>query len=226
MTFASAISLAGFTILNNNTIQVTCFARGTRIATETGLIAVEDLRVGDRAITDDGACEPIIWIGQRMVNCERRPKPEAVWPVRVASGTFGEHVPVRDLYLSPDHAVFVNKVLVPVKLLIDGTSIEQVKRNAVTYYHVELARHAVILAEGLTVESYLDLGERADFVNSSGTIRLFPGFAPRRAPDAALVWETHGAAPLVLAGEKLIAARGMVTPPRKFRSVTQIPRTG
>jgi T5SS/PEP-CTERM-associated repeat protein/autotransporter passenger strand-loop-strand repeat protein len=224
--FASPISTSGFTIVNNNTIQVSCFARGTRIATETGPVAVEDLCAGDRVITADGTCEPIVWLGQRPVNCERHPKPEAVWPVRVRAGSFGRNVPVRDLYLSPDHAVFVNGALVPVKLLINGTSIEQVKRNAVTYYHVELPRHAVILAEGLTVESYLDLGERADFANSSETIRLFPNFAAGLAPDAALAWETRGTAPLVLAGDKLAAARGMVMPPRGFRSSAQIPRTG
>src|ERR1019366_700567 len=127
-----------------------------RIATVDGLVRVEDLRVEDVVVTADGAFEPIVWIGQRAVNCERHPRPETVWPVRVQAGAFGANVPVRDLYLSPDHAVFVNDVLVPVKLLINGTSIAQVKQNRVTYYHVELPRHAVILAEGLTVESYLD----------------------------------------------------------------------
>ena len=72
--------------------------------------------------------EPIVWIGQRAVNCARHPKPETVWPVRVQAGAFGENVPVRDLYLSPDHAVFVNDVLVPVKLLINGTTMRQVER--------------------------------------------------------------------------------------------------
>ena len=56
------------------------------------------------------------------------------------------HVPTCDLFLSPDHAVFVNGALVPVKLLINGTSIAQVKRSSVTYCHVELPRHDVIFA--------------------------------------------------------------------------------
>jgi hypothetical protein len=42
----------------------------------------------------------------------------------------------------------------------------------VTYYHVELAAHDVILAEGLLCESYLDTGNRAAFVNGeSETVR-------------------------------------------------------
>ena len=46
-------------------------------------------------------------------------------------------------------------VLIPVKYLIDGNSVFQVPVNEVTYYHVELPQHSVLLAEGLPVESYL-----------------------------------------------------------------------
>ena len=134
----------------------------------------------------DGAARPresapIVWLGHRAVNCRAHPKPETVWPVRVAAGAFGAGVPARDLYLSPDHAVFVNGVLVPVRLLLDGTRIARARRDHVRYFHVELPRHAVILAEGLTVESYLDTGARADFHHDRGTIRLFPDFAERLA---------------------------------------------
>ena len=37
-----------------------------------------------------------------------------------------------------------------------------------TYYHVELDRHAVLLAEGMPAESYLDTGNRGIFVNEPG----------------------------------------------------------
>jgi hypothetical protein len=114
---------------------------------------------------------------------------------------------VRELYLSPDHAVLVNDVLVPVKLLINGTTIAQAHDDHVRYFHVELPRHAVILAEGLTVESYLDTGDRANFQRDAETIRLFPDFAARFAPETARLWETQGAARLVLGGAELAAAR-------------------
>jgi T5SS/PEP-CTERM-associated repeat protein len=226
--FGSPISAAGFSIVNNNTIQVACFAAGTRIATETGPVAVEELRIGDRVITVSGhastkvehsPAEPIVWLGQRTVNCELHPKPETVWPVRISAGAFGDNVPVRDLYLSPDHAVFVNDVLIPVKRLVNGTGIAQSRRDRVTYYHVELPEHAVILAERLPVESYLDLGDRANFDRGYETIRLFPDFAARLAPDAAMMWETRAVAPLVTTGEGLSAARQTVSrsAPRRLR---------
>jgi T5SS/PEP-CTERM-associated repeat protein len=223
--FASPVSAAGFTIVNGDTVQVACFAAGTRIETATGLVAVEDMAVGDLVVTTDGhratwtaagpvaderQYEPVVWIGQREVNCARHPNPETVWPVRLRAGALGGAVPVRDLYLSPDHAVFVHGVLIPVKLLINGTSIAREPRDRVRYFHVELPRHAVIRAEGMPVESYLDTGDRANFNQDGATIRLFPEFASRLAPDAALLWETRGAAPLVLTGEKLAAARRMV----------------
>ena len=128
------------------------------------------------------------------MNCARHPAPETLWPVRVSAGAFGATVPVRDLYLSPDHAVFENGVLVPVRLLINGVSITQVNRPEVTYYHVELARHEIILAEGLAVESYLDMGDRANFGARGEVIRLFPDFAAQLTPETALVWETRGVA--------------------------------
>jgi T5SS/PEP-CTERM-associated repeat protein len=199
--FGSAINADGFDIINGNTI-IACFAEGTCIETISGFVAVEKLRVGDGLVTphEDEASKSIVWIGQRKVNCRAHPAPQTVWPVRVSAGAFGENVPRRDLYLSPDHAVFVNDVLVPVKLLINGTSITQVQRPKVTYYHVELPRHAVILAEGLPVESYLDAGDRVNFHQGGETIRLFPDFAARLTPNAALLWETRGAAPLILTG--------------------------
>ena len=206
--FGSGVSASGFAIVNNNTIQVACFAAGTRMETANGPVAVEALRVGDLVLTEDvhdeaNPPEQIVWIGQRSIDCERHPKPETVWPVRVQSGAFGENVPLRDLYLSPDHAVFIYNVLIPVKLLINGASITQVERARITYFHVELPRHAVILAEGLPVESYLDTGDRANFHGGSQTIRLFPDFTA----NAAEVWETRGAAKLIVAGRELVAAR-------------------
>jgi collagen type I/II/III/V/XI/XXIV/XXVII alpha len=196
-------------ISGTDIVAVACFAAGTLLAAEDGPVAVEVLRVGDRLITADGACEPVVWVGRREVNCARHPKPETVWPVRVRAGAFGEHVPVRDLYLSPDHAVFVNGVLVPVRLLINGSGIAQVKRAAIAYFHVELSRREVILAEGLPVESYLATGERADF----GAIGFIgPHSAVAARPNPAAIWETKGVAPLMLAGAGLAAARAANVP--------------
>ena len=83
-------------------------------------------------------------------------------PVRIAADAFGRGLPTRALFLSPEHAVFADGVLIPVKLLINHRSIEQITPDHVTYYHVELPSHDLLLAEGLAVESYLDVGDRSN----------------------------------------------------------------
>jgi hypothetical protein len=154
-----------------------CFLHGTRILTETGEVAVEALAKGNRLMLADGGSLPVIWIGHRSLDCARHPDPRLVWPVRVSAGAFGAGMPHRDLFLSPDHAVFANGVLIPVKYLINGASIAQMRVDAVTYFHVELPRHEALLAEGLAAESYLDTGNRGDFVNQGESMRLHPDFA-------------------------------------------------
>lgn len=49
------------------------------------------------------------------------------------------------------------------------TTIRQIRVEAVASYHVELARHDILLAEGLPVESYLETGGRAAFANAGET---------------------------------------------------------
>jgi hypothetical protein len=182
-----------------------CFSGGTLISAERGEVAVEDLRVGDRICTVlDGKTELVIWIGRRYIDCRQHPRPQQVWPIRIATGAFGPGRPRCDLWLSPDHAVYVGDALIPIKYLVNGTSITQVINDAITYYHVELPRHNIVLANGLPAESYLDIGDRRSFENCNGTVALHPDFASR-------IWEAEGCAPLVVAGPKLAAARRWVS---------------
>jgi hypothetical protein len=192
-------------VADGTEVTVSCFRAGTRIRSARGEVPVERLRVGESVLADagDGAMRwrPVVWIGHRAIDCRRHPRPRQVWPVRIAAGAFGRGKPRCDLLLSPDHAVFIGGVLIPVRHLIDDVVIAQVPTATVTYFHVELAMHAILLAEGLPVESYLDTGGRADFAGGGKTMTLHPEFAAR-------TWEGHGCAPLVVTGPELAAARG------------------
>jgi beta-glucanase (GH16 family) len=183
--------------------EIACFAPGTRIATQTGERAVETLAAGQQVLTASGAARPIVWLGHRRVDCRRHPVPEMVWPVRVRRDALGNGRPRRDLWLSPDHAVFVDGVLIPIRCLVSGTTIAQERRDEVTYWHVELDRHDILLAEGLPAESFLDVGNRGAFDNAAGPVMLHPDFA-RRA------WAADACAELILGGPKLILARRRV----------------
>jgi T5SS/PEP-CTERM-associated repeat protein len=187
-------------IVVDGDVAVACFLSGTRIATEFGDVRLETLAISDRVHTRFSGLAGIKWIGRRHIDCRRHPNPRKVWPVRVRAGAFGDGAPGRDLFLSPDHAVFVDDVLIPVRYLINGDTIAQQPRDAVTYFHVELERHDVIFAEGLTCESYLDTGNRSNFEGASLPIVPHPDVS-------AWSWEARGCAPLVITGAALEAAQ-------------------
>lgn len=152
------------------------FAAGSLITIQWGVKAVEHLQVGDSIVTASGSMLPIQWIGYRQVNCRQHPHPERVWPIRIDAHAFGEGRPERPLMLSPDHSVFVEDVLIPIKFLINETTIKQIRVESIMYYHIELPRHDILLAEGLPVESYLETGGRTAFTNAGEITELHPNF--------------------------------------------------
>ncbi len=191
-------------------LTVSCYLAGTHIMTPDGYLAVEALKIGDTvvaAVSHATRLRPIIWIGCSSIDTRRHPHPQDVWPVRVRAGAFGDALPCRDLMLSPDHAVYVDNILIPIRYLINGTSIKQEEIDCVTYYHVELAQHDVILAEGLPCESYLEVGNRSAFTNGGVIADMHPNFAPGEGSEA--MWEAAGCAPLRIEGEvvEAVAAR-------------------
>jgi hypothetical protein len=145
--------------------------------------------------------------------------------VRVAAGAFGPRQPCRDLVLSPDHAVFGEDVLVPVKYLINGSTVRREPRETVTYWHVELDRHDLLLAEGLAVESYLDTGTGGSFSGHGDAQR------PADPATCEAIWESAGCAPLRIAGpaverlrEALQHGDAMPPPPADARTTADLGR--
>jgi hypothetical protein len=184
----------------NTTIAlVPCFTEGTRILTDRGSMPVEALRVGDYLVRHDGIVAPIVWIGRRRLDLRRHLRPETVRPIVIEAGAVCDGVPSRALMISPDHALYLSGHLVPAKALLNGVTIRQVRRREVTYFHVELAAHAVIYAEGCPVESYLETGNRGAF-ESGPALTLHPDFAQARR-------EAAGCAPFAEAGSVVEALR-------------------
>jgi hypothetical protein len=109
-------------------------------------------------------------------------------------------MPLRDLWLSLDHAVFVDGVLIPVRYLVNDRTIAQQQRDEGTYWHVELEQHDVILADGLPCESYLDTGNRGAFANGGPSVALHPDFTMR----------SWGCAPIVVYGVELDTVRRLL----------------
>ena len=179
-------------------IGVVCYARGTRLLTAHGERPVEQLHAGDTVTTLSGEEAAIRWVGHRRIDIARHPTPSSVCPVRIAAHAFADGLPHRDLLVSPEHALFVDGVLIPAHRLLNGSSVTQDSPARVEYFHVELDRHEVLLAEGLPAESYLDTGNRGMFANAP-LVALHPGLATSDAPGAL--------APLVLQGPVLDGVR-------------------
>jgi hypothetical protein len=206
--------ISGFDTIGGD---VTCFARGTLIATPSGATAVDALRPGELVLTASGEQVPVIWIGHRRFTLAARPD---VAPIRFLAGSLRSNVPSRDLMVSPEHAMGLDGGLVPARLLVNGSTIlRDTSMTEITYYHVELSRHALLLAEGAAAESWLDTGNRATFANAPVPIHLHGDFEPDLASDA---WRTRACAPLVEGGPSLAIIRARI----EGRAATQGIGTG
>jgi hypothetical protein len=138
-----------------------CFLRGSKILTADGYRPIETLRVGEHVQARFGGLSPIEKIGSFTLT---RTGPNRAWagasrPVRVKAGALGENCPSIDLCLTASHAVFTNGVLVPVINLVNGTSIvfETAEgQETLDFFHVALARHDVLDAQGAACETWRD----------------------------------------------------------------------
>ena len=167
-----------FDVTGTSITDIVCYARGTMIRTPDGERPVETLRPGKQVIIlVDGVEVPqtVKWVGHRRISLAAHPRPETVAPVRIQRDAFADGMPHRDLMVSPDHAIFVDGTLICARQLINGTTIRQeLDWTAVDYYHVELDAHAILLAEGLPAESYIDTGNSGFFANAEAPLMLHP----------------------------------------------------
>ena len=174
---ANSNGVGGYTITEDNVAA--CYCPGTLIRTDRGDVAVESLRIGDKVITVDGKAEAIKWIGRQT----RNPLFAAIndeLPICIRQGALGNALPLRDLYLSPDHAMLVQGCLVHAGALVNGRSILRIKQwqGDVQYVHIETEAHELILAEGAAAETFMDDDARHRFDNHAEFAQLYPDAQP------------------------------------------------
>ncbi|GGC67846.1 Hint domain-containing protein [Chelatococcus reniformis] len=157
-----------------------CFCAGTGIATPDGERPVETLAAGDLVTTAAGVARPIRWIGRQTV-APAFADPMRQSPIRISAGALDERMPVRDLYVSPEHALLVDGVLAQAGALVNGTTVRRMPRptEPFIYYHIELDDHALVLADGTPAETFVDNVTRRRFDNHAEYEALFGPPQPR-----------------------------------------------
>ena len=180
-------------------VFLVCYGAGTAILTENGEVPVETIHAGDTVTAlVDGALvsRTVTWAGYRDLDLTRHPKPETVAPIRILRGALGENLPRRDLLVSPSHCLFIDGGLYPAKLLVNGRTIVRDRTmTSVSYHHIELEQHGVLIAEGVAAESYLDTGNRAFFANGGLAMVLHPELTIN---ETLRCWEDDACAPLMV----------------------------
>lgn len=149
----------------NNNLTV-CYASGTMIETPDGPRAVEAIGAGDLVVTLDKGPMRVLWRHARQHD-DLTLAAEHLQPIRIRRGSLQAGIPSRDLFLSQQHRVMLAsriaermfghpEFLVPVVKLLKMPGIARYEKlSSVTYHHLFLGEHAVVLANGTPVESFL-----------------------------------------------------------------------
>lgn len=171
---------AGSTSLRNAALNTAanCFLTGTRIATPTGPRAIETLRPGELVTTAEGGHGPVIWVWrQDLVNIPGVTDARA--PIRIRAGALGPGLPARDLIVTADHALALDGLLIDAGALVNGGTIARLPLDALpgdlSYWHIEMPGHCLLLAEGCPAESFLPLTDRRAFADHAAYIATHGG---------------------------------------------------
>ncbi|WP_460275589.1 Hint domain-containing protein [Celeribacter sp. ULVN23_4] len=155
--------MSGLTGKQPPTPRLSGVGPGVMIETSEGPQPAEWLRPGDLVLTRDHGYCPLLWVGRSAVLSPRLSSHATAPPVQIVAGTLGDGLPRRDLVLSPAHHVLLRspqvelhfgteEVLAPVRDI--ATEAESMTTPPIhTYCHLLLARHELLLAEGVWLES-------------------------------------------------------------------------
>ncbi|MBD3802411.1 hypothetical protein BMG00_05295 [Thioclava marina] len=135
------------------------FTTGTMITLAGGAqLPIEQLKAGDRVLTRDNGPQPVELVAKATMRA---------WgsfaPVVISAGVLGNE---GDLVISPHHRVFLyrrgrqrladtSEILVQAKHLVDDENVWRREGGFVDYYALVFARHEIIYAEGIPVESLM-----------------------------------------------------------------------
>jgi len=162
-----------------------CFLEGTKVLTDKGYKNIEALKENDLVQGQDNKLHPVKWIGVQAIDPNAHVHPYSVLPIKIKVNALGENVPSNDLFLSPNHALCIDDLLINAGALVNNLNIQNTfSLEPFKYYHIELDTHELLIIENTLTESYLPQNDkRSDFDNGkeieNGKVLLFPLSLPR-----------------------------------------------
>lgn len=170
-----------------------CFTAGTEIATDCGMMCIEEIRVGDRILTRDNGYRRVRWIGARRFDADALAQFPDLRPVRISASSIAAGVPERDLVVSPQHRLLLTgaealelggetEILVAALDLASRLQADQPEIDDVIYFHILFDAHEIVWANGCWSESFLPASEALDGLHSAQRdeiLTIFPELATK-----------------------------------------------
>jgi len=135
-------------------LDLSCVARGTKIAARRGEVFVEELKAGDEVVSRDKGLAAVRWIGRVTTSTTA---------LKVPAGAMGRHVPARDCWVSPNACLWMQgaefegtfasrEVLVPAKDLVGWRGIAEDPTASSEFFLLLCDTPSVMIVDGMQVE--------------------------------------------------------------------------
>ncbi|MCR8827148.1 Hint domain-containing protein [Photobacterium sp. TY 1-4] len=203
---------------------VACFASGTAIRTPQGDVAIEDLRPGDLLCLWDGPPEAVIWAGHTDLTLKAGTTDASQTPVRIKPQA-GQGQ--RALVVSPQHCMLMRladgtTMFARARHLAEETALASYApgRTSITYHHLLLARHRVLIAEGRPSESFYPGPYALKLMTPEARARVLAAASGLRMDDPRATYGRRAAVVLGRRNVRKLAAAGQLFFP-DFPSVTR-----
>ncbi len=180
---------------------VPCFTLGAKVSTLKGLVAIENLQVGDKVMTRDNGLQEVRWIGCKTLSRARLTQEAVFCPIRIRKGALGQDYPMRDMIVSPNHRMLLvgahlalnfgeDEMLVAAKHLVGLPGVDSLPPQDVSYVHLLCDRHEVLMVDGAWTESFQPGDQALSAVGKAQSEEIFALFPELRDPDLALNFKT------------------------------------
>lgn len=118
-----------------------CFAKGTPIKTDQGIIEINNIDIKTHTI--DG--KPIIAITKSVS--------EEKYLVKFCKGSLGENIPIDNVTVSANHKIYHNGKLQKAIDLVNGTTIKKRNYNGEVLYNILLESYLMVSVNGMICET-------------------------------------------------------------------------